>query len=189
MAFTGTSHLVTRHAPSPNHRARVAPEEARYVILHGTWMADDEEALRRLTDPATQVSCHYLITHGGEIVQLVDETLAAFHAGKSTWDGIDGLNGYSLGIEIGNAGPFATPPTPEQEATPNWANATPYTDAQYAALINLLTDIMERMPRITSNHVLGHSEVAPGRKSDPGPHFDWSRLAAAGVALPRPLKR
>lgn len=182
------SALAARHVPSPNHRERTTDERLRYVILHGTWMADDEAALARLTDPVAGVSCHYLITHDGDLVQLVDESRVAFHAGQSTWEGTNGLNGYSLGIELGNAGPFATPPTPAQEACPDWAAAKPYTEAQYATLIHLLADIIARHPHITPTHVLGHSEVSPGRKSDPGPHFDWNRLAAAGVAIPRPLR-
>ncbi|MCP5405109.1 MAG: N-acetylmuramoyl-L-alanine amidase [Pseudomonadaceae bacterium] len=175
--------------PSPNHRPRREGEHLRYIILHGTYMADDAAALARLSDPATEVSCHYLITHTGELFQLVDESLVAFHAGQSTWDGISGLNGYSLGIELGNAGPFTSPPTPQQEANPDFTHAPPYTEAQYTTLIALLKDIMTRHPHIQPHHVLGHNEVSPGRKSDPGPHFNWSRLAAAGLALPRPLKR
>lgn len=181
------SRLAKRFVSSPNHRPRNEGERLQYVILHGTWMADDAAAIRHLINPATNVSCHYVITHTGEVVQLVDEALVAFHAGKSTWDGIDGLNGYSLGIEIGNAASFETPPTVETEQHPDWAKAKPYLDVQYEAVIALLKDIMDRHPQIKPEHVLGHSEVSPGRKSDPGQHFDWGRLAAAGVALARPL--
>jgi N-acetylmuramoyl-L-alanine amidase len=173
--------------PSPNHRERREGEHLQYVILHGTYMANDAAVLSRLTDPATQLSCHYFIDHDARIHQLVDESRVAYHAGKSVWNGIENLNGYSLGIEIGNAGPFPTPPTPEQEANPDWSNAQPYLPEQYNALISLLRDIMARHPHIKPKHVLAHSEISPGRKSDPGPLFDWNILATAGVALRRPL--
>lgn len=173
--------------PSPNFRARKPEARVRYVIVHGTWMADDAAALERLCDPKAEVSCHYLIRHDGGVVRLVEEDQVAFHAGKSVWDGIEGLNDWSLGIEVGNAGPFEVPPTPETEKNPDWATAKPYRDVQYAALIALLREIMARHPQIGPEHVLAHSEVSPGRKSDPGPHFEWDRLAAAGVALRRPL--
>lgn len=174
-------------SPSPNHRERREGERLQYVIIHGTWMRDDAAVLERLTNPATELSCHYFISHAAQVHQLVDESRVAYHAGKSTWNGIENLNGHSLGIEVGNAGPFATPPTTEQEAKPEWGKAEPYTPAQYQTLIELLKAIMARHPHIKPEHVLGHSEISPGRKSDPGPHFDWNILAAAGVALKRPL--
>lgn len=179
--------LNIHQTPSPNHRPCNEGENLQYIIIHGTWMADDEAALARLTDPATEVSCHYFITHEAEVHQLVDESQVAYHAGKSEWNGITGLNGHSIGIEISNPGPFKTPPTPEEEANPDWQNAPLYTDAQYATLVNLLRNIMTRHPHIKPEHVLGHNEISPGRKSDPGPHFDWNVLATAGVALRRPL--
>lgn len=176
---------------SPNGRARAADDVWRYVILHGTWMAGDDAALARLTDPAAEVSCHYYISRSGEIIQLVGEDRVAWHAGKSAWQGQEMLNGSALGVEIGNAGPFPDgAPSPADEARPSaeqWAQAEPYTEAQYAALIALLQDILGRHPQIGVAGVLGHSEVSPGRKTDPGQHFDWDKLAVAGVALPRPL--
>ena len=189
MAFIGRSGLVSREVPSPNHRERREDERLEFVILHGTWMAGDEGALARLRDTTAEVSCHYYISRNGEIIQLVDESEVAYHAGKSRWvnaagDTVEGLNGWSLGIEIANSGPFgAHAPTPEQEANPDWNRAEPYTMAQYDAVIDLLRDIMVRHPVIARERVLGHSTVSPGRKSDPGPHFDWEWLEAAGVAL------
>lgn len=172
---------------SPNWRERKAGASLRYVVIHGTWMADDAAALARLCDPAAEVSAHYLIQHDGQTVQLVDEDKVAFHAGKSAWEGVEGLNDWSLGIEIGNAGPFDAPPTADTEKNPDWGRAKPYLEAQYEAVIALLKGIMARHPQIRPEHVLAHSEVSPGRKSDPGPGFEWERLAAAGVALRRPL--
>ena len=187
--FVADSGLVARCLPSPSHRARKAEERLEFVIIHGTWMAGDEGALARLTDAVVEVSCHYYITRGGEIIQLVKEAEVAYHAGKSHavnsmgWN-VEGLNGWSLGIEVANSGPFgATPPTPEEEATADWDNVEPYTQAQYGALVDLLRDIMARHAGITPARVLGHDVVSPGRKSDPGPHFDWEWLEAAKVAL------
>ena len=170
------SPLATRIVESPNWRERGVGEELRYIVLHGTWMADDEAAIARLTDPATQVSAHYLITHTGEIVQMVGEDKVAWHAGVSRWDGVEGLNGYSIGIEIGNAGPFLGPPTPEAEAHPDWSLAPAYKDCQYEALAKLIEDIRARHPQITAKRIVAHSEIAPGRKSDPGMWFDWKRI-------------
>lgn len=179
--------FLIHNNPSPNHRERREGESLQYVIIHGTWMANDAAVLSRLTDPATELSCHYFIDHEARVHQLVDESRVAYHAGKSQWNDLENLNGHSLGIEIANAGPFATPPTPEQEANPDWSKAPPYTPEQYQTLIALLQDIMARHPHIQPQHVLGHNEISPGRKSDPGAHFDWNMLAAAGVALHRPL--
>ncbi len=183
------SPFAARALPSPNMRPRRVNERIEFVILHGTWMAGDEGALRRLTDPASEVSCHYYITRGGEVIQLVPEGEAAFHAGKSNavnseGVAVDGLNNWSIGIELANSGPFLNgTPTPAEEASPDWSKVEPYTLAQYDAVIDLLRDIMVRHPLIIKERVLGHDAVARGRKSDPGPHFDWSYLEAAGVAV------
>lgn len=176
--------------PSPNSRARKPEERLEFVIVHGTWMRDDEAALARLCDPAAEVSCHYYITRTGKVVQLVDEARVAFHAGKSAAVNaagalVEGLNGWSLGIELGNAGPFVHgAPDAAAEAAiaeADWQHAEPYTAEQYAALTVLLRDILARNPGINASRVLGHDAVSPGRKSDPGRHFDWRRLADAGV--------
>lgn len=180
---------MARCLPSPNKRERKEGERLEFIIIHGTWMVGDEGALARLTDPVAEVSCHYYITRSGEVIQLVPEAEVAFHAGKSHavngmgWT-VEGLNGWSLGIEIANSGPFgAIPPTPQQEANPDWSKAEPYTVAQYDALTELLRDIMARHPEIVPERVLGHDAVSPGRKSDPGQHFDWQRLIEAGVTI------
>lgn len=179
--------------PSPNSRPRRADESVRLVVLHGTWMTSDAEALARLCDPQTEVSAHYYITREGTVYQLVAESHVAWHAGKSTWKGVENgtstVNGCSLGVELGNAGPFATPPSPGQEAqTPDWSQAEPYTPAQYAALKGLLADILSRYPALSPACVVGHSDVSPGRKTDPGAHFAWAYLVQAGVAS-RPVSQ
>lgn len=110
----------------------------------------------------------------------------AWHAGVSRWtfpngDTLENLNPYSLGIEIGNAGPFgklySKGPPKDVEQAPNWAEAEPFTEAQYTALAALLKDLMARH-NLKLEAILAHSAIAPGRKTDPGPHFDWVRLHA-----------
>ena len=174
--------------PSPNFRPRRPGEVVRLVVMHGTWMAGDASALARLCDAAAEVSCHYYIARDGVVTQLVREADVAWHAGKSQWqfgdEVVEGLNPLSLGIELGNSGPFmAFPdgPPPEVEATPDWLNFEPYTDAQYEALAALLSSVLVRYPQLTISDVVGHDAVSPGRKSDPGPHFDWLRLRRALV--------
>lgn len=155
-----------RWYPSPNHEPRAYP--IGYIILHGTWMADDQAALDRLCDPLAKVSCHYFITQDAELYQLVGDERVAWHAGVSAWAHLTGLNKYSLGIEISNPG----------EAT-----GTPYTEEQYRALENLLRQLMQRH-NIPATHVLAHSDIAPERKDDPGIYFDWARLVEKRLAAP-----
>ena len=133
-------------------------------MIHYTAMADCAAALRALCDPAREVSAHYLIRRGGEVVALVDEDLRAWHAGAGTWTGRGDVNSRSIGIELDNDGisPFAAP--------------------LMDALEGLLAGIMGRWA-IAPHGVIGHSCMAPGRKIDPGPRFDWQRLARRGLAL------
>jgi N-acetylmuramoyl-L-alanine amidase len=156
------SKLVSRTTPSPNWRER-GNAALKYVVIHGTCMKSDDEAIARLRDPVVELSSHYLITRSGELVQLVDERYSAWHAGLSHWDGIKNLNDWSIGIEIGNDG------------------KEPYGDAQYTTLIELLKDIQSRHKAIKPENVVGHDDIAPGRKTDPGKHFDWNRLVTSGV--------
>ncbi|MCA3244211.1 MAG: N-acetylmuramoyl-L-alanine amidase [Alphaproteobacteria bacterium] len=173
--------------PSPNRRPRTNTEQVRLVVLHATYMADDEAALQRLTDPATEVSCHYYVARDGTITQLVPEAEVAWHAGQSRWvfpDGaeVEGLNGHSLGIEIGNAGSFgkAYPEGPPKhlEQAPDWAQAEPFTPAALASLTALLQDVLHRHG-LNPDAVVGHDQISPGRKTDPGPHFPWAQLRRA----------
>jgi N-acetyl-anhydromuramoyl-L-alanine amidase len=111
-----------------------------------------------------RVSAHLLLRRDGELVQFVSFNDRAWHAGKSSWQGRDACNDYSIGIEC--------------EGTDD----VPYTEAQYAALRSLLPKLLETYPAIGPDRIVGHSDVAPGRKTDPGPSFDWGRLAPAVVA-------
>ena len=163
-------------ALSPNSGPRRNGAVPDMVLLHYTGMASAQEALARLRDPCAEVSAHYLIDEEGRIFGLVPERLRAWHAGVSCWDGRDDINSQSIGVEIAHPGPM-------RADTPDGAALTPpFPEAQYAALERLLRAVISRW-KISPVRVLGHSDVAPGRKIDPGESFDWPRLAAAGVAL------
>jgi N-acetylmuramoyl-L-alanine amidase len=154
--------------PSPNFDVRPGTGLIDMLILHYTGMKTAKEALERLCDPAAKVSAHYLIDEDGSVWRLVDETARAWHAGISSWRGRSDINAASIGIELVNPGhEFGYRPFPE---------------AQMTALEALAHEILARHP-IPPRHVLGHSDVAPQRKDDPGELFDWPRLARAGIGL------
>ena len=157
-----------RSMPSPNFDARATDMQIDILVIHYTGMTDAGAALDRLCDPAAKVSAHYLIDEDGQIIQLVDEHDRAWHAGVSAWRGETDVNNRSIGIELVNPGhEFGYRPFPE---------------AQMAALEAMAHGILRRHP-IPARNVVGHSDVAPGRKQDPGELFDWQRLAAVGVGL------
>jgi N-acetylmuramoyl-L-alanine amidase len=153
-------------APSPNFDARTTPPDM--VLLHYTGMQTGEEALARLRDPEAKVSAHYLIEEDGRVFALVPEERRAWHAGVSFWQGDRSLNGVSIGVEIVNPGH-------------DWGYR-PFPDAQIAALIELLGGVRERW-EVADGRIVGHSDVAPDRKIDPGELFPWARLAEAGFGL------
>ncbi len=157
--------LAIAHHPSPNHGDR-AGRPVDILLLHYTGMPDDEQALAWLCDPRSQVSSHYFVHADGRVLALVPEDRRAWHAGASRWGGETDINSRSIGIEIANAGhPGGQPDFP---------------GAQIEALIALCREIVGRQP-IPPHRVLAHSDVAPGRKLDPGERFPWPRLAAAGI--------
>jgi N-acetylmuramoyl-L-alanine amidase len=163
--------LVHRIVPSPNCDERSLP--VTMVVLHYTEMADAETALARLTDPEAKVSAHYLISEAGEVIRLVDEAKRAWHAGVSFWRGIRDVNSASIGIELDHPG--------------HALGYREFSDAQFSALVPLLARIVEEhgIPRA---NVVGHSDVAPARKIDPGELFPWDRLAGYKLCLARPDK-
>ena len=172
--FAPDSALVDALRPSPNHGARRGVGRPDALVLHYTGMADGPSAVRRLCDSASEVSCHYLVEEDGAVIQLVPEAARAWHAGRGSWAGCDDMNSNSVGIEIVNGGhDFGLPPFP---------------DPQIIAVIALCRDIMGRHG-IAAHGVLAHSDIAPGRKQDPGELFPWQRAAAAGVGLWVPPSR
>lgn len=164
--------LVHREVPSPNWNERDG-EPISMVVLHYTDMLSAEESIERMCDPATEVSAHYLITEEGEVVRLVPEDKRAWHAGVSYWREHANVNGRSIGIELQNPG--------------HTNGYRPFPDAQIDALIPLLGRIVKDYD-IPRANVVGHSDIAPARKVDPGELFPWERLAEYHLCLPRPDK-
>jgi len=172
--FDPDSPLVKRVQPSPNHGSRKGMKPSA-IILHYTEMRTVDAALAHLCNPKAAVSAHYVIDEDGAIFQLVPEAQRAWHAGVSNWCCEADMNSASIGIEIQNGGAKFGAPA--------------YPGAQIDALIGLCRDIQKRHA-IPSKNILGHSDIAPGRKADPGEKFPWDRLAAAGVGLyvpPQPI--
>lgn len=156
---------VTYHShASPNFGVRKGGGVADMVVIHYTAMASGDEALARLCDPEFEVSAHYLIDVDGRILRMVDEDKRAWHAGAGQWGNVTDINSRSIGIELANTG------------------AVPFAAAQMDALEALLYDINSRHA-IRPERVIGHSDMAPARKIDPGPRFDWHRLAHQGLAV------
>lgn len=152
--------------PSPNHEPRQGPVDM--LVFHYTGMDTAEGARRWLCSTESKVSAHYLVDEAGAVTQMVGEDRRAWHAGVSCWAGQTDINSCSIGIEVHNMGPFSERPE--------------FPDAQIAALVGLAGDILARH-RIAPRRVLAHSDVAPGRKVDPGPYFPWQALAAEGIGL------
>jgi len=150
-------------APSPNFDARTRPPDM--IVLHYTGMRTGEAALARLRDPEARVSAHYVVEEDGRAFALVAEERRAWHAGKSFWRGERDINGASIGVEIVNPGH-------------EWGYR-PFPEVQVEAVIALVADIRSRWT-IPDARLVGHSDVAPDRKEDPGELFPWKQLAEAG---------
>jgi N-acetylmuramoyl-L-alanine amidase len=156
--------------PSPNFGDRRGGLRPDLVVIHYTAMASCAEALERLCDPAAEVSAHYLIDMDGTVLSLVAEEARAWHAGAGSWGGRGDVNSRSIGIELANRGD------------------EPFAAAQMAALEGLLRGVMQRWS-LPPQAVIGHSDMAPDRKGDPGPRFDWRRMALAGLSVwPEPAE-
>ncbi|ESQ76039.1 N-acetylmuramoyl-L-alanine amidase [Asticcacaulis sp. AC402] len=149
--------------PSPNFNERTSPPDM--VVVHYTGMRTAKDALDRLCDPVAKVSSHYCIDEDGSVYRLVAEERRAWHAGVSFWKGATDINGLSIGIEIVNPG--------------HEFGYRDFPSAQVDAAIGLLDDIRSRWD-IADSRILGHSDVAPGRKQDPGERFPWETLADHG---------
>ena len=149
--------------PSPNFGERRGGVRPSLVVIHYTAIPCDE-ARARLCDPVAEVSAHWLISETGVVEALVPEDQRAWHAGAGMWAGLDDINSHSIGIELSNDG------------------SQPFAEPQMAALETLLAAIMARWS-IPPHRVIGHSDMAPTRKSDPGARFDWRRLALQGLSV------
>lgn len=149
---------------SPNFDQRPENTVIDTIIIHHTKMPDYISALKRLCDPAAKVSAHYLINKQGEIFSIVPEKLRAFHAGISCWRGKEKLNDFSIGVELDNNG--------EEEFSPELMDS----------LIKLCKDIIKSHP-IDKFNIIGHSDIAPGRKDDPGRFFNWHLLAKNNIGV------
>ena len=163
--------LTLRERPSPNHDSRGEPPNiprTDMLVLHYTGMQSAAAALDRLCDREARVSAHYVIEEDGTAWRLVPEARRAFHAGVSCWEGGHNLNTVSIGIEIVNPGH-------------EWGYRT-FPETQMAVVEQLCREILSRHP-IPPHRVVGHSDIAPDRKGDPGELFDWPRLARAGIGL------
>mgnify|MGYP003575658522 CR=1 FL=1 len=158
--------LIVKDAPSPNFDMRRAPPDM--LVLHYTGMETGEGALARLRDPEAKVSAHYLVNEDGTILRLVAEERRAWHAGRGAWQGETDCNAASIGIEIVNPG--------------HEFGYRDFPDAQVDAVVSLISDIRTRWT-IPDARIIGHSDVAPERKQDPGERFPWKRLAGAGHGL------
>jgi N-acetylmuramoyl-L-alanine amidase len=160
--------------PSPNHDRRREPGLIDMLVLHYTGMKTAEAAIERLCDPDSRVSAHYVIEENGRIWRLVPEARRAFHAGLSCWEGGHDLNMVSVGVEIVNPGH-------------EWGYHA-FPETQMRSVVGLCRDLVSRHP-IPPHRVVGHSDIAPDRKADPGELFDWPRLARAGIGIWPPANR
>ena len=158
-------------APSPNYNDRALP--VSMIVLHYTGMVSAAAALERLRDPAAEVSCHYFVDEDGTVMRLVADDKRAWHAGKSHWRDVDDVNSASIGIEIVNPG--------------HEFGYRAFPDAQVEAVVRLVAWLKDAY-EITRGNIVGHSDIAPLRKRDPGELFPWHRLARLRLALPRPTK-
>ena len=164
--FPANSSVVADVRPSPNHDERAGGRSPDMIVLHYTGMLDAKAALDRLCDPLSKVSAHYLVFEDGRVVQMVQESRRAWHAGQSFWSGETDLNSCSIGIEIVNPGhDYGYPDFPKR---------------QIAAVTALCRGISTRNT-IPPMRVLAHSDIAPSRKSDPGEKFPWRTLYNSGI--------
>lgn len=154
---------------SPNCGPRKHSFPPSMIVLHYTAMENVVSAIERLCDPKFEVSAHYIISKDGEITQMVDESLRSWHAGKGTWGQVRDVNSHSIGIEL--------------DYCPSVYDELDFDCLQLQALEELLFDILNRRPEITAENIIGHSDMSPGRKFDPGRRFPWQTFAKKGLGV------
>ncbi|MGI9371999.1 MAG: N-acetylmuramoyl-L-alanine amidase [Hyphomicrobiales bacterium] len=162
------SRTTLKHSwvPSPNFNERKPGTVIDMLVIHYTDMASCQAAVDLLCDPEAQVSCHYAVDLDGSIIQMVEETHRAWHAGASSWCGVDDNNGRSIGIEIQNLG--------------HTGGYQDFPDAQMEQVVALSQDILSRH-EIPARNIVAHSDIAPERKQDPGDKFNWEKLHTYGI--------
>jgi N-acetylmuramoyl-L-alanine amidase len=174
--LTPESPVAAKVLPSPNHGERKDGRRPDMLVLHYTGMPNEAEALQWLANPVSQVSAHYFVFEDGRVWQMVPEMRRAWHAGLGQWGDDADINSCSIGIEIANPGhPGGLPP---------------FGETQIESVIAICRDLVSRW-RIAPERVLAHSDVAPGRKLDPGELFPWERLHEAGIGhwvRPAPIR-
>jgi N-acetylmuramoyl-L-alanine amidase len=166
--FRPDSYVVAEVRPSPNHGERKGGAKIDMLVMHYTGMRDARAAIDKLCNPHSEVSAHYVVLEDGHIVQCVQEERRAWHAGQAFWAGETDINSCSIGIEVANPG--------HDHGYPNFPRR------QIAAVAALCRSIFTRH-RIPPQRVLGHSDVAPARKQDPGEKFPWRTLYSSGIGL------
>tara|TARA_A100001035_G_scaffold146062_1_gene114820 strand:- start:89 stop:832 length:744 start_codon:yes stop_codon:yes gene_type:complete len=154
---------------SPNFDSKKRnSKQIKFLIFHYTGMKKESDAISRLTKIQSEVSCHYLIKKNGDVILMVPDLYTAWHAGKSSWKNYKSLNKYSIGIEISNPG--------------HQYNYKRYSRKQINSLISL-SKLLVKKYKIKKENILGHSDIAPGRKKDPGEKFPWKNLARKKIGL------
>ena len=160
-------NLTLNYSPNFQTPKRNA-KQIKYIIFHYTGMISESEAIKRLTNIKSKVSCHYLIKKNGEIIVIVPDLYSAWHAGKSRWKNNDSLNKNSIGIEICNPG--------------HQFNYKKFSNKQILSLIKL-SNFLTKKYKIKFKNILGHSDIAPDRKKDPGEKFPWEYLAKRKIGV------
>jgi len=158
---------ILNYSPNFNSKKRT-PKQIKFIIFHYTGMKSESDALKRLTDIQSEVSCHYLIKNKGEIVKMVPDLYIAWHAGESSWKNYKSLNQNSIGIEITNPG--------------HEHGYKKFTKKQITSLLKLSKFLIKEY-KISSNNILGHSDIAALRKKDPGEKFPWEYLSKNKIGI------
>ena len=166
-------NTILNSSPNFNPKKRVS-REIKFIIFHYTGMKNESEAINKLTDIQSEVSCHYLIKDNGEIVKIVPDLYIAWHAGKSSWKNDKSLNQNSIGVEITNPG--------------HEFGYKKFSKKQISSLLKLGKFLIKKYKIIPQN-ILGHSDIAPRRKKDPGEKFPWKYLSKNKIGLWHTLKR
>ena len=158
-------HTILNYSPNFESKKR-KPNQIKFIIIHYTGMKKESDAIERLTNIKSKVSSHYLIKNNGKIIAMVPDLYEAWHAGKSSWKNFNSLNKHSIGIEISNPG--------------HEYDYKTFSKNQIQSLKRLCKFLIKKY-KINQKNILGHSDIAPNRKKDPGEKFPWKYLAKFGI--------